>query len=105
MSRFKIGQRVVCIDSIPTKYLKKGATYVINGFYACPDCGVLCVKLECFTNPVNSECLSCGHTSITDRPIYRESRFAPLSNIADAVEYRLSVSIPELTKIKEHQLS
>lgn len=101
MSRFKLGQRVVAIVNQSQGVFKKGDEFVVDGFACCSQCGSPCINLVGFDRIVNSIC-ECRQKKII-REMYTEKLFAPLSNISDAIEYRLSVSIPELTEIKELQ--
>jgi len=95
MSRFKIGQKVVAIKG--TRIIIKGNTYTIDGFSCCPGCGLSTVYLLENKDICNSRCdgkSGCNYLEISVRSNWAEILFAPLSNIADVIEYRLSVSIP-----------
>lgn len=106
MARFKIGQKVVALEKV-SDVIKKGEIYIVDGYHCCPGCGLPCI----FVKDINVRCASpclldkggCGYVEYGVRASFEEVIFAPLTNIADAIEYRLKVSIPELTEIKEVQ--
>ena len=103
MSRFKIGQKVVALTANATGELVKGKTYEVCGFSACKGCGEPTIYLVGMVRRAGISHPKCGTVSETMRENYLESFFAPLQNTADAIEYRLSVSIPELIEVKEYQ--
>jgi len=105
MSRFKIGQRVVAVINHSDDSFIKGREYIVDGFSCCDNCGRPYICLRGFNEIVRTQDFKgCNHLNNPRRQSYYENAFAPLSNIADAVEYRLSVSIPELTEVKIEQL-
>lgn len=91
MSRFKIGQKVVAlVDDTKPVYFKKGDTLTVRGH---------CKGFRGFSSTTEVDGLY-----FEESPEAYDARyFAPLENIADAIEYRLKVSIPELIEIKEVQ--
>lgn len=109
MARFKIGQKVVAIRANSTNNITKGNIYTIEGFNCCPKCGDTNVfliekkKVYSYITCVKSRG-GCGHVDLNARDRYDEKLFAPLANTADAIEYKMKVSIPELIEIKETQL-
>lgn len=104
MSRFKIGQKVVAIKDHSQGVFKKGDEFIVDGFTCCPSCGNPCIYLNGKTEVVKWHCrpMGCGANYIL-RESFSEFMFAPLQNNADAIEYKISVSIPELITIKEYQ--
>lgn len=102
MSRFKLGQRVVAVRTNNANNIIKNSEYIVDGFGCCSTCGEPCIYLKGFDR-IATLTHNGGHKEARTREKYLERNFAPLSNISDAVEYRLSVSIPELTEIKELQ--
>lgn len=103
MNRFKVGQKVVALKTHADGEFKKGEIYIIDGFSCCPMCGRATVYLLNHNEIVNSTCTICGHKDKEVRVNFYESNFAPIENIADAIEYKMKVSIPELIEIKEYQ--
>lgn len=104
MHRFKVGQKVVAI--INGAHIKKDKIYTVSRLLCCPNCGFTFISVEEITTIINSFCGACNHNRHKDNfepHNCSEKLFAPLQNNADAVEYKLKVSIPELTEIKELQ--
>lgn len=107
MPRFKIGQRVVAIRDHSQGLFKKGDEFIVDGFMCCPKCGEPCVYLTEFNDIEDGfKHSACGFRIFEPTRVgYAESSFAPLHNHGEAIEYRLSVSLPELTEIKKEQLT
>lgn len=103
MARFKIGQKVVAIVDNRSGAFKRGDVFTVDGFSCCPYCGLPTLFLKEKTDIV-IVARSCGRQSHNVREEFAERAFAPLANISDAIEYKMKVSIPELTEIKETQL-
>lgn len=110
MARFKIGQKVVAIRSHTDGSFKKGVVYILDGFSSCPNCGAQTIHLKGYEERINFVCnhhyggCNMAVTARNVRSMFFIESFAPLHFSADAIEYKLKVSIPELTEIKETQL-
>ena len=107
MHRFRIGQKVVALYNHSLGRFKKGDEFTVESLTCCPSCGTNFIILSELKKIVNSECngkrfSGCGFTQLRVRQRYNEICFAPLQNNADAIEYRLNVSIKEL-EVKEYQ--
>jgi len=108
MSRFKIGQEVIALHSWLQCGILKDEHYIVDGFVCCKQCGRPYIYIKNVDVVANTHCSSaddkdgCGY-STKERANFSETAFAPLQNFSDAVEYRLSVSIPELIEVKEYQ--
>lgn len=103
MARFKIGEKVAAKYSCGS--IKKDKTYIIQGFHCCLGCGLPCVRLKGLNEICKSTCTGtqgsttgCGYKESNIREAYWEGMFAPLQNIADAIQYKAAVSIPELIR-------
>lgn len=108
MSNFRIGEKVVAKENHPNGTFKKGDEFIVDGFCCCPRCGRSNLYLKGLDRIVNSECNTriangCGHITTDTRQRYSERRFEKAISIAEGIEYRLKVTIPELTEIKEVQ--
>lgn len=106
MHRFKVGQKVVALETVRSTYndtgIYKGQVYEVSGLCCCEKCGKERIMIKGETVKLRVVCLRCnyGHESIV---ALDQNYFAPIENIADAVHYKLTVAIPELTEIKEYQ--
>lgn len=105
MHRFKVGQKVVALGDSKAGLFKKGDVMEVESLSCCPKCGTATIYLKGIYQLVTLSChvTGCGSKQIGVIPNYREISFAPLQNNADAIEYKLTVAIPELTEIKEYQ--
>jgi hypothetical protein len=104
MSRFKIGQKVVSVWDQTEGYFKKGDIFTVDGFSVCAGCGTPCVYLKELRLFLGYRHDVCGTlVKAPTRTHFREIRFAPLHQHGEAISYKLEVSIPELTEIKEYQ--
>ena len=106
MSKFKVGDEIVAIRTHSGGDYVKGEHYTVDGFTVCPNCGYPCIYLKGY-NKIGTPghtYKGCGWISIEKQRIfYGESNFEKLMEFSDAIEYKLKVSIPELTEIKELQ--
>lgn len=106
MHRFKVGQKVVALvnrrSTLGTVSIEKGREYTVIGLTCCQSCGKPEVIIKGQNAKVMCECGKCKHESPRTAS-FNQDHFAPLQNNADAIEYKLKVSIPELTEIKELQ--
>lgn len=98
---WKIGMKVVCVESDGALYLRNGATYTIKIIEMC-GCGDMAFGLSEITRPVEGQrCYRCN-TPSTFRS-YHAYRFRPL--ISDWAEEVLTNSLPKehpvFSKIKE----
>lgn len=101
MHRFKVGQKVVAVKSHSGGEFKIGDIFIVDELNCCCKCGLSTICL----NGKDEYCIvvcSCNYTG-AGREHYTEMCFEPIQNISDAVEYKMKVSIPELTEIKEYQ--
>ena len=106
MHRFKVGQEVVAIKNHQQGDFKKGDEFIVDGLTCCPKCGRYRIQLIGFYRIVNTFHGDGGCNYVTEnvRESFAEIAFVPKQSLSDAIEYRLSVSIPELTEIKIEQL-
>lgn len=102
---FKKGDKVIAVKDHRQGHFKKGDEFSVDSFECCPSCGIQCISLVGIDKRGYAKCLKCNHISNGIRRAFFELAFftKPLS-LSDAVEYKLKVSIPELTKIEEPQL-
>jgi len=95
MSKFKIGERVV--------FKRTGKEYIVDGFSCCQGCGEPTIHCRGHNYILHQPCDDCGHINYDVRYQGYERNFEKLISVAACIEYKLSVSLPELTKIKELQ--
>lgn len=102
---FKIGQKVVCVDDKSRTgrrvYVEAGNIYTITGFCACLKCGIAKVYLKENKERYENYCM-CGNIK-TDVARFDVNRFRPLISKSECISYKLTVSLPELTELKELQ--
>jgi hypothetical protein len=81
---FRIGQKVVCIESHSQNVVVKGQIYVVKGLKVCPICGHLDVDVG-IKPPVKSfsTCSGCGTCIESSIWWLRASRFAPIEEIGE----------------------
>jgi len=107
MHRFKVGQEVVAVKRNIVSNIKIGDEFTVEGLTCCPGCGDAEIFLKGKTKIYDVTSCSpngCNQHSYNVRESYAESAFAPKQSLSEAIEYRLTVSIPELTEIKTPQL-
>lgn len=74
---FKIGQRVVCIETHPCARFFKGEIHIVKSFGECA-CGIKVIELEGVVAPYGkTRCLTCENLVVGS--FYASRRFAPLS--------------------------
>lgn len=104
MHRFKAGDKVVAVRDHSQKDFLKGQIYTILSLGCCSNCGYETVVLSeiSYISIVQRCDQGCNHRVYNKVRMYGARNFAPLQNNADAIEYRLNVSIKEL-EVKEYQ--
>jgi len=100
---FSPGQKVIALKThtseAGTLNIIKGHQYTIGNLSCCPKCGWPTVSVTEVNYNTRMEHQDCGHVYNSEL-VFLEGWFAPLSTTSDAIEYKLTVSIPELTEIK-----
>jgi hypothetical protein len=107
---FKIGQKVVCKNSIQTfPKLVSNKIYTVRSIHKCTNCGDTCLELEEIISTYISRgtiCSNCNQLYFPDEIQYRASRFEPLKYdlldnkdiISELIEERADIKIPELVE-------
>lgn len=107
MSRFYVGQRVVCVDDtgIPAYaigYVVRGQEYTVTGVYECHGCGRHSLMVG-HVDPMPEVPGMCGCVTIGGHPYgelsYNPARFQPMDTLEDTMERLESEGAPvELEK-------
>jgi len=106
MSKFKLGEKIVAIKNHYAGRFKIGDIFIVDGFACCPKCGTQGIFLKGLNpNMSGTKCVPCNIIISEPLNCYRESNFEKLISLGETTEYRLKVSIPELTEIKTPQLT
>lgn len=112
MSRFKVGQKVVCINDIPNTMLrlpiKKGVIYKVAGIVLSPCCGKESLQLEGVFK-INNYPTSCSYCcnnyseKIGALKLLASRRFAPIEEYTDSLSIAESLvkELSEVDKAKE----
>lgn len=79
MSRFKVGQQVICIKTHTQKAVIKGKTYTIQGIEQVCECATVDVGINSSSDLKRGKCVVCGVIWNTDGIHHiAEYLFAPL---------------------------
>lgn len=82
MSNFKVGQKVICIESHPYGFIKKGLIYIISSLYKCK-CGDTHIGVKNINHPGYTVCPKGGYI---DMACFYSKRFAPIIEDKSAIK-------------------
>lgn len=108
MANFKIGDKVIAKFNHSGGSFRKGDEFIIDGFCCCPSCGLPCIQLRGRTENCISICdgshkgCGCGFM-VEERESFWIGAFEKPASFGELASYKVKVSIPELTEIKEIQ--
>lgn len=104
---FKVGEKVVALTDPTTPFSqrrKKGEVYTVKAVSYCSTCGKQSINIGPCSNGNIIECIGCRKEAPTNGLAWTDSRhFTHPISISDCIEYRVKVSLPELTELKELQ--
>ena len=103
MSKFKLGDKVIAIKNHSKGDYKVGDEFIVTGFSCCPGCGEPTIRISGKDEIVNSSCRICKFLECFVVNNYFETSFEKPISISECIEYKLKVSLPELTELKELQ--
>ncbi len=96
MSRFKIGQKVVCVKTHSQGLVKKGKNYIVKS-NSCP-CNCIAIDVGAIVSGTSdlNECYNCKLVYPHDnRQFICESLFAPLKEDGSSLSLTLELDIEE----------
>lgn len=92
MSRFKIGQKVVCVKSHSLGFVIKGKIYTVHEK---SNCTCIAIYVGISQGYTSGYCCNCKKIITSDKAYIHESLFAPIKEDGSSLSLTLEIDIEE----------